>query len=142
MDDPIHFEFQAIQDTSLVAGTGKLVGHSVAGDASAKDPRKYAAAFRGALLHLFGEPLSSSAFADEAFEYVVQASDAEGTTWIPTAYEGPSGPAIGGNVADSTIHPVAEALLHLIESTPPRVMRRGPIDSLRPGDKAASQLRW
>lgn len=117
-NEQIHFSFQALQDSSLVASTGKLRNPSIA-NATDEECGKYTASFRGALLHLFGEPLWTSALMDEAFEYVIQASDSKGTTWILTAYQGPSGPAIGGDPSNHSIYPAAEALLHLIETTQP-----------------------
>src|SRR6266542_4058858 len=48
-----------------------------------------------------------------------EANDNHEKRWLLTAYHGPSGPAIGENVQDHSIYPVAKALLELIESTEP-----------------------
>ncbi len=79
----------------------------------------YMAEFRGALLRLFGDADMSSSVAEEAYEYILEATDDHGGRWLLTAYHGPSGPAIGGNATDRAIYPVAQALLELIEATEP-----------------------
>jgi hypothetical protein len=77
---------------------------------------QYIAEFRGSLLQLFGEPLHIS---DSKYDYIIEAPDTQGKIWILTAYEGDSGPSIGGNSRDQSIYPVAIALRDLIEQTPP-----------------------
>ncbi len=79
----------------------------------------YMAQFCGALLHLFGKPNKTSSVAGEAYDYFLEATDNHEKRWLLTAYHGPSGPAIGENVQDHSIYPVAKALLELIESTEP-----------------------
>src|SRR5687767_13054166 len=61
---------------------------------------EYAARFRGALLRLFGESIAPPG--DAVYEYVLKVSETDpaGRSWILTAYEGPSGPAIGGPGTD------------------------------------------
>jgi len=116
------YAFRALADPDLALGTSRLLlpdsplrtymltagtfGH-------------YIAHYRGALLALFGEPLTVSDVADEAYTYVIEASDVNGRRWVLTAYQGPSGPAIGGNASDPSVYPVAHALRQQIEQTLP-----------------------
>jgi hypothetical protein len=80
---------------------------------------EYAARFRGALLQLFGAPSHTTSLAEESYDYMIEATDEHGSTWVFTVYEGSSGPAIGGNgSAEGAIQAVG-ALVALIESTPP-----------------------
>jgi hypothetical protein len=83
------------------------------------DLADYRCRFRGALLRLFGPPSATSSLADESFNYMIEATDEEGSKWVLTAYDGPSGPAIGGNRDAEGIMQVVDALVELIESTPP-----------------------
>ncbi|NIK71186.1 hypothetical protein [Paenibacillus sp. BK720] len=69
-------------------GTSKLAGYAYETEAIAR--------YRGCLLTLFGEPNEESANLEEAFTYVIKAQRNDGSSWILTAYEGPSGFAIGG----------------------------------------------
>lgn len=111
------YVFQAVQDSSLMARSGKLMNLSY--PQRIEEWGQSMAAFRGALLRLFGEPLWTTDLADEAFAYVIKATDKQGNSWVLTAYHGASGLAIGGNSGDKSIYPVAEALLYLIKATPP-----------------------
>lgn len=77
------------------------------------------AQFRGALITLFGEPQRTSENFEEAYEYIIKATDPNGQSWILTAYEGPGGPAIGGDTEKESIEEVAQDLLNLIEATRP-----------------------
>lgn len=77
----------------------------------------YMAAFRGALVRLFGEPRTPAG--DAYYSYLIEATPESGASWILTVYHGPSGPRIGGNSRDTSVYPVAQALQTLIESTPP-----------------------
>src|SRR5262245_39289726 len=116
------YGFRTLSDPSLTSGTSKL---TLPPSAKKTEYIKrgtsgiYNAAFRGALLQLFGEPYRSSPAAEDAFKYIIEASDQQGNRWILRVYSGPSGPAIGGNADDPSIYPVAAALLQLIDSTAP-----------------------
>ena len=114
---PSKYDFKTIEDSNLIFGTGKLLNPPF--PETMDDYAKQSASFRGSLLHLFGQPLEKSNLADEAYLYVIEAFDDKGNTWILSAYQGPSGPAIGGDILDDSILPVAEALLQLIEVTKP-----------------------
>ena len=112
-----NFDFKSIEDTNLLSGTGKLLNPTFPDNVD--DFGRSSAAFRGSLLYLFGQPLEKSNLADEAYLYVIEAEDDQGNKWILSAYQGPSGPAIGGDYFNESIILVAEAFLQLIESTTP-----------------------
>jgi hypothetical protein len=76
---------------------------------------EYLAASRGALLQLFGEPLETSDRSEEAYVYLVEATDQLGKKWILMPVLG----SILGDPDDQSVIPVAEALLHLMETTKP-----------------------
>ncbi|TQR93601.1 hypothetical protein FKV70_24425 [Paenibacillus ottowii] len=77
------------------------------------------AQFRGALITLFGQPQRTSKDLEEAYGYIIKATNSTGQSWILTAYEGPGGPAIGGDTEKDSITEVAQDLLNLIEATKP-----------------------
>ena len=112
-----NYDFKVVEDTSLILGTGKLLNPPWPDNMN--DYGKQSAAFRGSLQKLFGDPIEKSNLADEAYLYVLEAVDENGKSWILSAYQGPSGPAIGGDILDNSIYPVAQALLQLIESAIP-----------------------
>ncbi len=111
------------QEWLLVVGSSKLLNFYSPrrlSTFSEDEFGKAAAWFRGALLHLFGPPLESSDLAEEAFEYVIEAQDPDENSWILTAYQGATGPAIGGmSRYKSECRPAAEALAQLIAATAP-----------------------
>lgn len=110
------FRFTPLADPARLHGTSRLWIDAF--DATRGDP-VFSARFRGALLALFGEPVVRSSDADNAFSYLFEVTAATGETWILTAYEGPSGPAFGGLMDHPLENAAAEALLALIEQTPP-----------------------
>ncbi|MBE0339009.1 hypothetical protein E0698_21870 [Paenibacillus sp. 23TSA30-6] len=77
------------------------------------------AQFRGALITLFGKPQRTSKNFEDAYEYIIKATNPDGQSWILTAYEGPGGPAIGGDTKKESVEEVAQDLLNLIEATKP-----------------------
>lgn len=106
------YQYKTLKDHILLFGTSNILNSSrPIGEGSAQ--------FRGALLTLFGEPLIKSQEAESAYDYVIEATDEDNNTWILTVYEGPSGPAIGGDIRVDSIKNVAKNLLNLIESTEP-----------------------
>jgi hypothetical protein len=117
-DTPM-YTFKAIHKPDAIAGTSKLVNYpqNLGTTIPFEQYGTYIAQFRGTLLQLFGEPFTTEG--DAVFEYILEAADHEGKKWILTAYEGASGPAIGGNARDSTAFNVAASLLDLIEQTTP-----------------------
>lgn len=107
-------------DSSSLNGTGKLMLPASMQKrvfAQTGDFGEYMAGFRGALMKLFGEPIQAGS--DAAYDYILEATDPDGNVWILRAYEGASGPAIGGNSQDPSIYPVAIALRNLVEATTP-----------------------
>jgi len=111
------FTFTPLTDDTASAGTSRMPIAML--QRTLQIP--YRARFRGSLLALFGAPLTSSTDAESAFSYVLSVQNDRGERWIMTAYEGPTGPAFGGFMPATTDEPIrgAEALLALIESTPP-----------------------
>ena len=113
--------FRAINDPSRARYAGKLLNYGPPIEKwTPEDYRMSTVRFRGALLRLFGNPYHSSTLSDEAFDYIIEVVDAANHRWILTAYEGPSGPAIGGDSFDrANLYPLAELLVKLIDSTTP-----------------------
>ena len=111
------YSFHALEDPDLIYGTGKLLNPPIHEDIGSYG--REIAAFRGAALQLFGEPLWTTDLSDEAYTYVIEATDEQGNSWLLSLYEGPSGPAIGGNIRDQSILAVAEELSELLQRTLP-----------------------
>lgn len=113
------YTFKAISRPDARAGTSKLVNYpqGIGTTIPFEQYGTYSARFRGALLQLFGERYTTEG--DAVFEYILEATDLDGNTWLLTAYEGATGPAVGGNVRDSSAFNVAASLLDLIEQTTP-----------------------
>jgi hypothetical protein len=114
------YRFHQVADPNSSIGTSKLwISESQREQQFTKAGKfgEYMAWFRGALLQLFGEPVND--WSDATYNYLLEAIDDHGHTWRLTAYEGGSGPAIGGNQADLSIHPVAKYLQQLIDTTSP-----------------------
>ena len=114
------YKFHQVSDERRAWGTGRLSLPRSSKEEELDAARRwgeYQAIFRGALLQLFGEPLTPSG--DDAYSYVIEATDDAGTAWTLTAYEGCGGAAIGGDSRDPSILPVAIALRELIENTLP-----------------------
>lgn len=106
------YTYKKLNNTELLTGTSHMLSTSLANGTGT-------AQFRGALITLFGAPILKSDNAEEAYDYIIQAQDTTGKQWILTAYEGASGPAIGGDSTDHSIYPVAKDLLKTIEATKP-----------------------
>src|SRR6266702_4464547 len=102
------FTFRALGDINLSRLTSKKLNYN--GDGEPLDYRRDVAQFRGALLRLFGKPVAQSTLSDAAFHYIIEARDERDHVWILTAYQGASGPAIGGKMFDQTVQPAAQAL--------------------------------
>lgn len=113
------FTFTALNDMRLASATSKKTGFESDGPGGPEQLARDQAHFRGALLQLFGSPLRTSGLSDEAFDYVIEARNALGMTWILTAYQGASGSAIGGKIFDETVGPAVLALVRLIGATTP-----------------------
>ncbi|MGF7034738.1 hypothetical protein J2T17_005707 [Paenibacillus mucilaginosus] len=86
----MNYRFTKLDDDGPAAGTSEIQNSQLeTGVGSAQ--------FRGAAIQLFGEPTLKSSQAEGAFLYVVEAVSDHGTSSILTVYEGPGGPAVGGN---------------------------------------------
>lgn len=107
--DETAYTFTALDSDDGVGGTGNLLG---------LDFRK-SAAIRASLITLFGQPYYETPDAENAYLYVVRAVHKEnGKTFLLTCYEGPSGPAIGGDSSIEGIRDAAEALAKRIKAAP------------------------
>lgn len=117
--DGYHFHFRALDDPRLARQTAKIevpaLSEEFFQEAAAGNLGVFFARFRGSLLQLFGKALSESTDSDEAFQYVIEASTADGQTVILTAYGGSSGPAIGGNSELLLTQQAAEVLFEHCE---------------------------
>jgi hypothetical protein len=111
------YHFRALGNINLGRLTSKIINYYVA--ESLQGYWREATHFRGALLRLFGAPLQESELSDEAFDYVLEAKDALGQVLVLTAYQGPSGPAIGGKKSDLNVQLAAQALADLLRATLP-----------------------
>ncbi|GGA45269.1 hypothetical protein [Paenibacillus physcomitrellae] len=106
------YQFRSLQDRELASWTTKLLDYPFA-------TREDIAGFRGKLIRLFGKPAFQSVNLGAAFEYVIEARDEERNVWILTAYEGPAGPALGGNQSNEGILAAARQLNQVLALTSP-----------------------
>ncbi|MNC38023.1 hypothetical protein D3C75_866120 [compost metagenome] len=106
------YTFAAITEPKLRFGTSNLISLNIYGEESAR--------FRGALLSLFGEHFYKTTNIDDAYCYIIQVTDGVLNNWIFTAYEGPSGPAIGyKGIPDKKVELAANALLDELDKIVP-----------------------
>jgi hypothetical protein len=127
--EPLHetegymYRFKALTDSTILPdGVSDLLDSFSLKMASYINQGKYGiymAEFRGSILQLFGQPHRITKGFDEAYEYIIEASDDNNIIWILLVTQGAGGPYIGGDIEDASIYPVAERLLSLIENTPP-----------------------
>lgn len=103
---------ESMSDLEAMAGTSHVYGPL---DMSLETDAR----FRGALLALFGEPLWESEDYEAAYEYLIRAVDEEGREYLLTAYQGPSGAAVGGDTQVQGIEEAAEALCDLLLESEP-----------------------
>lgn len=104
------YQFTVCQQSS--SGTSKIMNSSLE-----------SARFRGALSQVFGDPPEVKTIVGDGqspFEYVIETSSPSGHRVILTAYDGPSGPAIGGNHQDPESRVAAQELEALLTTTTPR----------------------
>lgn len=127
------YQFRALADPNLLVRTIKT--HVPALHERRRSYREtsgsglYFARFRGSLVHLFGEPVQESTTADEAFDYIIEATTADGDTILLSAYMGASGPSIGIEHNHPRGQEAAEALFRLIDDTPPADFQASEYDS-------------
>ena len=86
------YSFETSNDVSLIAPSGKLL-NIVEISASYNDD---VTILYGQLLATFGEPAYMTQNLEDAYGYVIIARDEAGNEHVLNVYEGPSGPAIGG----------------------------------------------
>lgn len=117
------YNFTSLAEDPVGRGISKLLNYPASQSSLQSNLEEYGkttAQFRGSLLQLFGPPLYSSNLADEAFYYAIEATDARGNVYLLTAYEGPSGPAIGAEIFQrKESKAAAESLVELIAITEP-----------------------
>ncbi|MFB9324496.1 hypothetical protein ACFFSY_00900 [Paenibacillus aurantiacus] len=77
------------------------------------------AQFRGSLLTLFGQPDYKTSDAENAFQYVITATDNAGQSYDLTVYQGPSGLAIGSPGIDPFTKQVAHSFVHYVKEASP-----------------------
>ena len=89
----MNYTFEASKDINLIALTSNLMNIIMI------DQRynKAATELYGRLLTAFGEPVETSKSLENAYTYVILAKCEDGNKHVLSVYEGPSGPAIGGN---------------------------------------------
>ncbi len=73
----------------------------------------------GQLITLFGEPKYLTKDMENLYEYDIVATDEEGNEVFLYAYNGPTGPAIGGDTDDEAAVAAAEDLANFIKSASP-----------------------
>ena len=92
----IPYTFSAIDDIDLQIGTAKIINILDIRDMSLEAFTRT----QGQLLTLFGEPIYTTPDYENAYTYVILATNVNtGQEHILTVYHGPSGPAIGGSIA-------------------------------------------
>ena len=71
----------------------------------------------GQLKKLFGEPAYITENLENQYQYYISATDENGKVYHLSAYCGPSGPAIGGNVTDKALFDAAKALAAYVRAS-------------------------
>ena len=107
------YSFKTSQDINLIYGTSLIL--NIADDYSGEEFAK----IQGQLITLFGEPLETSPDLENAYNYVIIATDARGKQTVLPTYCGPSGPAIGGDVSIQGIREIAGELKSYIKQATP-----------------------
>lgn len=109
------FTFQKVESQEALEQTGNTSWLYGPGTVEPKTD----AQFRGALLALFGRPLWEMENYEAAYEYIILAVSRDGTEYLLTAYQGPSGAAVGGNPDQEGIEDAAAALCELLMTSTP-----------------------
>ena len=112
--EELMYTFKPCSPELLPYGTSKLC--SVYDGMSAE----YHSLFIGQALALFGEPDRTSTSNEDLFSKVVSAEDKDGNVVYLEVYYGPSGPAIGGDIADENAQRAAKALVDYIMQAKPK----------------------
>ncbi|OBZ16409.1 hypothetical protein [Bacillus sp. FJAT-26390] len=104
-------KYTIIKDSNRLIGTSQIMNVSADADEIA--------AYRGKLLTWFGAPLYETNQNDDAFTYLFEASDHANHKWLFTAYQGPSGFAIGGNPTQKDSKAAAVAFVEDLSTMAP-----------------------
>ena len=109
----MNYSFEASNNVELIALTGKLMNI-----VELANPHYSEAVTElyGKLLAVFGEPAETSKSLESAYLYVVTAKGEDGSDYVLSVYEGPTGPAIGGKKMACE---AAQELKKYIESAQP-----------------------
>ncbi|WP_141506221.1 hypothetical protein [Paenibacillus luteus] len=118
--------FSKMNDLSYSNGTSKLL--------SVTTDLKEIAKYRGSLITLFGDPTQATVNSENAFDYVIQAQRSDGSKWNITAYQGPSGFAIGGTGENELSHEIAYILKERLAATAPSDFEKRDIRYVDSGD--------
>ena len=86
------YSFKAINDVKRIPLAGKLINIVDISPEYSKDSTEV----YGRLLAAFGQPAYTTMDLEDAYCYVITATDASGNEHVLNVYDGPSGPAIGG----------------------------------------------
>lgn len=109
--------FTTSEDLSKLAGSSYVMGLSVR--------TLHVAEIRGKLLTLFGEPAYESVDAENAYNYVIEATGkASEETVFLSCYQGSTGASIGGDPLQKGVKEAANALSHLIKNATPTDFKR------------------
>lgn len=108
------YTFKACSSELFPYGTSKLC--SVYDNMSAE----YHSLFIGQALALFGEADYTTWNNEDLYSKVVSAEDKDGNVVYLEVYYGPSGPAIGGDIADENAQRAAKALVDYIMQVKPK----------------------
>lgn len=108
----MEFQFKKLDNAKFAGGTSEILFHNNATGIGA-------AQFRGSVITLFGEPIKKTNNAEHPYLYVIETAANANEILILTIYEGPSGPAIGGNKREPHTLAAAKELMQIIETTKP-----------------------
>lgn len=109
-------KYTIIKDSKSLIGTSQIMNVSTDADEIAT--------YRGKLITLFGAPLHETIQDDNAFTYLFEASDHANHKWLFTAYQGPSGFAIGGNPRQKDSKAAAVAFVEDLNTMAPADFER------------------
>lgn len=70
----------------------------------------------GQMKTLFGEPLYITRNLENQFEYIIEATDEDGTSLILYVYSGSSGPAIGGGHSERQKEAAAQLVSYIVHA--------------------------
>lgn len=74
---------------------------------------------KGILKSLFGEPLYESEDYEQAYSYIIKATDKEGKEWLFDVYQGCTGSAVGAEEDTNELRKVLDEFQALLRETKP-----------------------